>query len=253
VQIDWFTFFAEIINFLVLMVLLKRFLYGPIFKVMEQRERKIAANLQEAAEKTQQAQQEADLYRQKQQELEEQREAMFSQMKAEVAQVREDLIKNARAEVDATQARWNQALQQEKDLFVQQMRLQISQQICATARSALMDLANTDLEEHIIQVFMNRLQTLDAEQREMLCRSVTSNEVVVSSAFDIPNAMRTRIEKVVWEQIAHDTNVQFETLSEIICGIELRTDSYKLSWSVESYLATLEESLSRVIEEELGK
>ena len=63
-QIDWFTFIAELINFLVLMVLLKRFLYGPIIKAMDRRERKITASLLEATQKTQEAQREADLYRQ---------------------------------------------------------------------------------------------------------------------------------------------------------------------------------------------
>ncbi len=145
-QIDWFTFIAEIINFLVLMALLKRFLYGPIIKAMEQRERKISDRLQQAAEKTQEAQQEADLYRQKQQELKEQRSTMFSQAKAEVEQARLDLIKSARAEVDATQAKWYTAIRQEKDSFVRSLRQQVGQQIYATLRRALVDLANADLE-----------------------------------------------------------------------------------------------------------
>ena len=36
---DWFTVIAQIINFLILVALLKRFLYGPIIRAMERRER----------------------------------------------------------------------------------------------------------------------------------------------------------------------------------------------------------------------
>ncbi len=242
-QIDWFTFIAELINFLVLMMLLKRFLYGPIIKAMDRREQKIAASLLEATEKTQAAQKEADLYRQKQQELKDQREAMSTQAKAEVEKMRLDLMKAARAEVDATQAKWYTDLKQEKDSFVRSLHQEVGQQILTTLRRVLVDLANADLEHSIIEVFIDRIQKLDADQRELFCRSFTqSSEVVVYSAFDIPEAARQRIDKAVG-QIVNDINLRFETASEPICGIELKVDSYKLSWSLESYLATLEESL----------
>ena len=46
--IDGFTVVAQIINFLILLFLLRRFLYGPIIKIMEERQAKIAAQLAEA-------------------------------------------------------------------------------------------------------------------------------------------------------------------------------------------------------------
>jgi F0F1-type ATP synthase membrane subunit b/b' len=49
--IDWFTVGAEAINFLILMWLLKRFLYKPILDAIESREQKIAAELADAATK----------------------------------------------------------------------------------------------------------------------------------------------------------------------------------------------------------
>ena len=42
-QIDFFTFFAQIVNFLILIYLLRRFLYGPITRAMAGREGRIAA------------------------------------------------------------------------------------------------------------------------------------------------------------------------------------------------------------------
>ena len=46
--IDWFTVFAQIINFLILIFLLKRFLYGPITRAMEERKKKIATAIEQA-------------------------------------------------------------------------------------------------------------------------------------------------------------------------------------------------------------
>ncbi|MEZ4640979.1 MAG: hypothetical protein R2856_39490 [Caldilineaceae bacterium] len=62
--IDWFTVIAQIINFVVLLLLLRRFLYGPIIRAMDEREHHIAEELAAAECKQQQAEQEARHYRQ---------------------------------------------------------------------------------------------------------------------------------------------------------------------------------------------
>ena len=54
-HIDWFVFFAQIVNFLILLFLLKKFLYGRIINAMDAREAKIAAIFAEAEECRQKA------------------------------------------------------------------------------------------------------------------------------------------------------------------------------------------------------
>ncbi len=49
---DWFTVVAQIINFLILVALLKRFLYGPIIRAMDRREAEIASRMDAASDKT---------------------------------------------------------------------------------------------------------------------------------------------------------------------------------------------------------
>jgi hypothetical protein len=46
--IDWFTVGAQIVNFLILVWLLKRFLYKPILDAIDAREKRIAAELADA-------------------------------------------------------------------------------------------------------------------------------------------------------------------------------------------------------------
>ncbi len=56
--IDWFTVAAQVINFLVLVWLLKRFLYQPIIDAIDAREKRIAAELADADAKKAEARQE---------------------------------------------------------------------------------------------------------------------------------------------------------------------------------------------------
>ena len=47
-HIDWFVFLCQIVNFLILLWLLKKFLYGRIIAAMDAREAKIASTFEEA-------------------------------------------------------------------------------------------------------------------------------------------------------------------------------------------------------------
>jgi F-type H+-transporting ATPase subunit b len=58
--IDWFTVCAQALNFLILVWLMKRFLYKPILHAIDAREKLIAAELADAAKKKAEAQKERD-------------------------------------------------------------------------------------------------------------------------------------------------------------------------------------------------
>lgn len=260
-EISWFTLIAQIINFLILVVLLKRFLYLPIIQAMETRERTIADRLREATEKIQEAQQEAEHYRQKQQEWEAQRETLLAQLNSEVEMWRTVQLQQAREEVDQSQVRWQQALQQQQQSLFRHLQQDACRQVSMTVRRVLADLANADLEQQIVETFLEYLQHLKPEERQAFCVAVgpnhqpnadqLSSQITVQSAFDIPEATRQKIDQVVQKYLVSPIQLQFKTTPDLTCGIELRAKGCKLAWSMENYLNTLEESLIRLFAEEM--
>ena len=60
--IDWFTVGAQALNFIVLVWLLKRFLYKPILNAIDAREKLIAAKLADADTKVAEAKKERDAF-----------------------------------------------------------------------------------------------------------------------------------------------------------------------------------------------
>lgn len=247
-EINWLTFFAQIINFLILVAVLQRFLYGPIIRAMDRREQKISDRIQAAEKQRQEAQAEAEKYRQMQQEFAGEREAMFSQLKAEVEQTRKALMENMREEVDNTSRRWQEGIKRQQDAFMLELRHRASVQVQSAIRRALIDLANVDLEQQMIDAFIERIEKLN--ECAIASLNHNSNPIVVCSSFEIPELAKPKIIQAVRDKIPSHINLEFETEPDLICGIELRASGYKLAWSVENYLDTLEESLSAVFEEE---
>jgi F-type H+-transporting ATPase subunit b len=249
VLIDWFTVGAQIINFLVLVGLLKYFLYGRIVRAMREREEKIAARLAEAEAREQEAGQELESYQLKNQELSRQRDQMLARAREEAEAERKKLLHEARQDVDRAKSRWYEAVEREKEAFLADLRQRASHQVFAIARLALADLASADLEERIIQAFSQRLEDLDEDKRQTLRASLRADQgVVITSAFDLPETAKTRIAEILQKHTDNGVKLDYRTSPAVISGIELRVSGYKVAWSLNDYLETLEEDLQETLE-----
>ncbi|MEA1899661.1 MAG: F0F1 ATP synthase subunit B [Thermodesulfobacteriota bacterium] len=253
--IDWFTVIAQIINFLVLVYLLKRFLYGPIIRAMDEREKKIALSLEGARKKKDEADLEAEDYRRKNREFDEHREEMFSQIKEEAEVRRKDLINEARNQVDAGRTKWYESIQREREAFLQDLRRRAGRQTCAISRQVLKEMADVDLEDHVIHVFIKRLLSLNKDEIEALKESIhrLPQKISVRSAFKIPEKPAGEIKEVLRNQADGHVDVLFEVSPDLICGIELKFQGSRISWNVDDYLETLEESLLAAVEDKEKK
>jgi F-type H+-transporting ATPase subunit b len=250
VLIDWFTVAAQIVNFLILVALLRYFLYGRIKRAMHERQQRIAAHLEEAEHRRQEADEQAASYQQKHQELEAQRAELMAQVRAEADAKRQELFDQARADLDRTQTRWQEALRREQAAFLRDLRQRTAQQVYATARRALTDLAGVELEHHILSVFLERLQGLDAQAWETLTASPQDVEpsLLIRSTFDLPHEARQRLLALLRKHLGKAVDVRFETSPDVLCGIEMQTNGQKIAWSLEHYLEGLEEQLSATLE-----
>jgi F-type H+-transporting ATPase subunit b len=171
VIIDWFTTVAQIVNFLILVFLLRRFLYGPITRAMAQREAKIAARLEEADAMRQEAAHEAETFRRKNQELEDEQQKRCS------GKPRRKQKPGARSWSPRPARRWTgrgpggiRPSSQEQEAFLEDIRQRTAHQVVAIARRALADLADAELEQHLIHVFVQRLQDPPAKGQQEVAR-----------------------------------------------------------------------------------
>ena len=86
VSLDW-TLVVQAVNFLVFMVLINKFLFQPLLKLMEERKKELGATYSEI-----------EALRRKAQELLEEVEALISEAKAEAKNLIDSAVKEARAE-----------------------------------------------------------------------------------------------------------------------------------------------------------
>jgi F-type H+-transporting ATPase subunit b len=112
--IDWFTVSAQVLNFLILVWLLKRFLYKPILHAIDAREQGITKELEDADTKKIEAEKEREKFQKKNEEFDRQRDQILSKAKDEVKGERQRLLDEARQAADALRAKRQDALKREQ-------------------------------------------------------------------------------------------------------------------------------------------
>lgn len=240
--IDWFTVCAQIVNFLVLVALLKHFLYGPILRAMDAREQTIAGRLAEAEQKAAAARTAEQSFREKNREIADKTAGMLALAKQDADARRAELIDQARQEVITLKTGWQDAVAREQETFVRHLRQMAGHQVYAISRRALADLCSANLEARTVDVFLSRLRDLDPAERQKFAEAVQVTDAVltVRSAFPLSRVLQDRLTAAVKDTIASGAPVDFETVPDLIMGIELKTRGRKISWNLENYLAILE-------------
>ena len=111
--IDWFTVGAQALNFLLLVWLLKRFLYRPILAAIDAREKKVAAQLADAQAKSEAALKEQEDFKNKNADLDQRRSDLLKKAADEAQTERLRLLEEARKAADALTEKRKESLSHE--------------------------------------------------------------------------------------------------------------------------------------------
>jgi F-type H+-transporting ATPase subunit b len=251
--IDWFTVGAQVVNFLILVWLLKHFLYRPILDAIDARERRIAEELADADAKKAEAQEERDEFQNKNEAFEQQRTALLNRAAEEAKAERLRLLEEARQAAESLSAKRRETLRNDAHNLNQAISRRAQQEVFAIARRALTDLAGTSLEERMGDVFIRRLREMDDQTKAGLAVSLKSatDPALVRSAFDLPAAQRAAIQNALNETFSAEIHVRFETAPDLVSGIELSSNGQKVAWSIADYLMSLQKGVDELLKEKV--
>ena len=247
--IDWFTVGAQALNFLVLVWLLKRFLFKPVLAAIDVREKAIAAELAGAAAKKAEADKEHLEFVKKRADADHEHAALMAKAVQEAEAERQRLVGEARRSADEMTSKRQAALVQEARDLRQSLRERAGLEVFAIARKALADLATADLEERMGDTFTRRMRALSAHEKSGLASALETgaSPAVLRSAFELPIRERATIQNSLNETFSSDVHVRFETAPALVCGIELTAGGLKVGWTIDGYLSSLEAGVEEVL------
>lgn len=248
--IDWFTVLAQIVNFLILMWLLKHFLYKPVLEAIDSREKRIADLLSDTEISQQKAeQQQADLA-EKNKMISDEHSTLLKRAEEQAELIKQKMIKDASEEVTEKKSQWLSDLQKEKSNLEHDIAQRAQQEVFHVARKVLKDLSDVELETQVTKVFIKQLDQFDSQQRKEFETS-KKNSLIIRSAMNLSDSDKERLQQVVSKIFSSNSSLKFEKDETLVSGIELVANDYKLSWNIDDYLSDMKESIASLVEKKL--
>ena len=245
--IDWFTVVAQVANFLILVWLMKRFLYKPILSALDAREKRIAATLADADAKEAEAARAQAEYAGKNEAFDAAHAELLGQAAAEAAAERRRLTDAAREESAALRATLLRNVESEYSALQDEIARRTRREAFDIARKTLQELAGISMEARLVGVFVARLRQMEEGARRTLAGPQNDAPAVVRSAFELDAAQRALIEGAIRELVSATAPVRFEIVPELAGGIELFMAGHKAAWSIGDHLAALEKDVEDLL------
>lgn len=230
-SVDWVTVAAQIGNFLVLVWLLKRFLYKPILKGIDARETEIATRMGEAeVARKKAAAAEAGFLEQKQKLLDD-NSAHAEQIREQAEQEKTALLAAARKKLEQEKQDWQAHLEAEQETFTRELHLASAETLYQLVRRALRDLADEDLEERIALNVMGKLKSMS---QDLAAAADNAEQAIATTRAPLSQDTQEKLTTSL-EQLAPGLPLSFDTDAGQAPGLILRIGSVQVAWTVDSY------------------
>ena len=238
-SIDWITVGAQIVNFLVLVWLLKRFLYRPILDGIDAREAEIAARMGEAAKIRKTAEDVEAEYKQEIVQLRASRAEMLEEARRVAEKERDALLSKARDQIAKEREDREDHRVEEMHKFTADLHQSGAAALLALTRKALSDLADETLEHQIVAHAMAQLKNMVDELR---AAAGDSREAVALTRDPLPEDAQARLRDKL-AAVLPDFALRFDTNPALSPGLNLRLGGAQVAWTVDSYLKGLDAAL----------
>lgn len=237
--IDAFTLVAQVVNFLVLLFLLRAFLFRPVQRVMAERERRIAEEHAAAERARSEAETEAQALRDERESLVARRRERVAELERELERTRLERLDAVRAEAEAARASWRTDLERSRRDTANELRRLAPSLLADALRRSWRALADEDLEARAVTTFARHLAGLDDATRAALGAAAAVGPLAVATAFEPTREQREALTSALTGVLGVAAEVAFERDPELVAGVALRVGDLRVGWSVDDHVSGL--------------
>lgn len=237
--INWFTVLAQIVNFLILIYLLKRFLFKPILRAMAEREKAMVEALNRAEQAEQRAEENALELEKEKTALENARDGLMGEARNQVAKWREDTLKSAKEEVETLKGVWMANMTRDRQAFLDGIKQRMVEQVVHISGKVVRDLADQGLNQQVLRVFLEKV----SHEKDELIRNGVKGSVVVQSGIPFEEDDEKTLRERLSQWFPSKTHIQLEQAPELGLGIQVVAGDRKVAWHLADHLRDLEKEI----------
>jgi F-type H+-transporting ATPase subunit b len=246
-ELDWTTFVLEIINFLILLWLLKRFLYQPLLSVIKKRQQKIEDGLSHVAKEKEEAENQKRQYEARLTEWEQEKRAALDELGHQIELERSKRLMQLNNEVEQQRLKAQSRDQQQQTQWRAHAESEALQLGGAFAARVLKALSCPELDLHLQQLFIDQLAILPMSEIQRVIDNVGEGrpKIEVISAAELDDKRRQTIRQAVEEKLGvRDCRWQFHQNEDLIAGLSVSIGGWMMHANLRDELRFFAEAAS---------
>lgn len=238
-ELNWSTFLLEIINFLVLVWILKHFLYRPVLEMLEKRREIIQKTLDDATSRHTQALALEQQYSQRLDQWALEKQQLRDELQLQLQTEKTQGLEQLQTELASERQKMAEYDQRQKAETLSQYQQNAHQQAARFASRLLTAVASEDLQSRLFDIFIDTLDKLDEARKASLlkaCQNAT-DMITVSSAYAVAESQRQQLQQKLCALAQQPLNIHYQEDSSLLAGFRIVIGAWVLHINLQDELS----------------
>ncbi len=246
------TFLLEIINFLVLVWILKRFLYRPIVGIIDRRRERIRGELESLEAQRAELERGRREHEEQVRGLERQRERIIGEARAAAEEERRKIMERAREEGRREQEKLRSVLEEERREVLRAVQEQVVERAVEISKRLVAAVAGDSLNDALIASGLRELQALPAERARKALGSLPEPRVRVVSARALTAGQRQAFEQALLSLLDGQVALDLARDEGLGAGVRIELGELVLNSTLAVQLERVRKEPAEALEEAEG-
>jgi F-type H+-transporting ATPase subunit b len=225
---ELYTIVVQILNFLIFFFLLSKFLIKPVMDGLEKRREYMKNKAEEGEQKILEAENIKEEFSQKIKEIEKERKDIIDKAKEDADEYKKNEMEKIKFETEERRKKNENIISEEREKELTSFKDGFNKVFIEQVNEVLKSISNSSLQEQVINVFLKKLDEVDAEKVKYINDNGNVFEIATASSF----ANKETLEKKLKEKGFIFDDIKYSLDESLILGVELRVSGYVLSWSI---------------------
>ncbi|WP_455200047.1 F0F1 ATP synthase subunit delta [Kaarinaea lacus] len=237
-ELNWSTFILEIINFLVLVWILKRFLYKPVLNVIARRKAGIEQTLADAKKLYDDSESLRNQYENRLRDWERERQQARDELQSEIDEQRVQLMQELHASLEQTREKAEVSEQRRLQDLINKGEAESLKYGAQFAARLLEQAAGPDVETRLVKLFIDELKRLPTKRLNALRTGWAEepNEVHIVSAYPLTESQREELEQAINKLMQRTQSFNFKQDNALLAGLRISIGAWVLGINVRDEL-----------------
>jgi F-type H+-transporting ATPase subunit b len=244
-KFDIWTFLFQVINFLVLLFILKRILYKPIREIIEKRRSLIRQRIEEAEKTKKEALELKESYQHEMDKLKELKSQMTEKMHEEIEQERKKLTDRAEEEAARIIEKEKAVFYAEKGRLETELKDKAIESVTLFAGSLLKDISDEDLHKAIYERLFGELRDI-ASQIPEIKEKDRPLTVDLITAYPLSEADTRKFRETIESLLSQSVLLNIIIDASLIAGVQMKTCDMVYDLSLSGQIKKLAVKLKEV-------